>query len=181
MNSLRIYRKKTILGSKIILRRLKREDLKKSIAWLKDTEINKFLNSSLKDITRKQEIEWFNYINKSENDLVFAIIVKENGKFIGNCGLLKINFGDKSCEFGIFIGEKDYWGKGFGTDAIKTLIKFATEELKLNILRLNVYEYNYRAIKVYKKCGFVISCICDEKHFYNGKYWNTYLMEYKKQ
>jgi RimJ/RimL family protein N-acetyltransferase len=180
LNSLKNYKNKVIAGKKILLRKLKKGDLKYCIVWLRDPEVNKFLSHGLKDVTEDQELEWYDFISNSVNDLVFAIISKTNKKYIGNCGLHKINFDDKSCEFGIVIGEKNYWNKGFGSDAIKTLTQFAIYDLKLDKIKLNVYEYNHRAIKVYKNCGFLMVDKLKNHHFYSDRYWDTYIMEYKK-
>jgi len=181
LNHLKNYKNKIISGKKTILRRLKKSDLNNCVFWLKDPEVNKFLSQGLKDITKEQEVEWYNYIVNSSCDLVFAILVNNGKKYIGNCGLHKINFDERSCEFGIFIGEKNYWNRGLGSDAIKTLIQFAIEELKLNKLKLNVYEYNHRAIKVYKNCGFFTVDILKNQQNYDGKYWDTYVMEFTKK
>jgi len=79
--------------------------LKKSLAWLKDPTINKFLSQDFSDLTERQEEEWFNHMAKSEHDFIFAIDSKQ-GKFIGNCALHKINWFRRRAEFGIVIGDK---------------------------------------------------------------------------
>ena len=56
---------------------------------------------------------------------------------------------------GIGIGERDCWGKGYGTDAMRVVLRFAFVELNLHRVGLNVFEYNPRAIRSYEKAGFV--------------------------
>ena len=82
MNSLKNYKNKVIAGKKILLRKLKKGDLKYCIVWLRDPEVNKFLSHGLKDVTEDQELEWYDFISNSDNDLVFAIISKTNKKYI---------------------------------------------------------------------------------------------------
>jgi RimJ/RimL family protein N-acetyltransferase len=93
--------------------------------------------------------------------------------------LHKIDWLQKTCEFGIFIGDKDYWNKNYGTFATKAIARFVFKKLKFDKIRLQVYEYNHRAIKVYKTCGFVIEEVLKKNHLYNNIYWDTYVMEYK--
>ncbi len=167
-----------IYGVKTYLKKLNKTNLKKSIKWLKDPEINKYLSENIKNLTYNDELEWFYSISHSNNDIVFSINTIFENKYIGNCGIHKINYQDKTCEFGIFIGEKSYQNKGYGTDAIYTILKFVKEILNLKKIYLIVYEYNNRALKVYKKCGFNVISVLKNYHFYNLRYWDAYLMEY---
>lgn len=177
MTKLDTYNKQKIIGEKTIMRSLQRSDLRLCLCWLKDPEINKFLTQNFKDLTNEQESQWLEFIHNSNNDIVFAILTKKGKIYIGNCALHKINWEDKTCEFGILIGNKLYWNKGYGFDAIKSTVFFAFNDLKLSKILLYVYEYNHRAIKVYSKCGFKLKKILKKEHLYNKKYWDTYLME----
>ena len=106
-----------ISGKKTTLRLLRKGDLKKSLMWLKDPFVNIYLSHNFRDYTEDQELKWFEFIQSSNNDIVFAIEDKNNNLYIGNCALHKIQWDKKSCELGIFIGEKKYWNKGYGSDA----------------------------------------------------------------
>jgi len=170
---------KNISGKKIILRKLERCDLETSITWFKDPAINKFLSHNFKKLTIDEEFQWFNSIQLSNRDMVFAIIAKDKDKYIGNCGLHKIDWSGKTCELGIVIGNKEYWDKGYGSDVINSITDFAINKLNLLNIHLNVYEYNNRAIKAYTKCGFKLIKILKKNHFYNNKYWDTFIMEYR--
>jgi RimJ/RimL family protein N-acetyltransferase len=178
MNKLDVYNKQKIIGEKTIMRSLQRSDLRLSLCWLKDPEINKFLTQNFENLTDEQESQWLEFIHSSNKDIVFAILTKKGKIYIGNCGLHEINWEDKTCEFGILIGNKLYWNKGYGSDAIKSAVLFAVNDLKLSKILLYVYEYNQRAIRVYNKCGFKIKKILKKEHEYNKKYWDTYLMEF---
>jgi len=169
-----------IYGAKSNLRKLEKKDLQKSLMWLKDPSVNMYLSHNFRDYTEEQELKWFNFVQLSNNDIVFAIEDNYNNQYIGNCALHKIDWVEKSCELGIFIGEKNHLNKGYGSDAVKSIIKFAFNKLDLQSIRLTVYRYNHRAIKVYKNCGFRLIKIERENHFYNGKYWDTLVMELKK-
>lgn len=102
---------------------------------------------------------------------VFAIETKD-GQHIGNIEL-RINWVHRCAELGIPIGEKDYWGKGYGTDTVKTLLRFAFELLNLHRVYLQVAEFNTRGIRCYEKCGFVHEGRTRQGRFINGRYWDT--------
>ena len=179
MNSIENLKNKRITGERIYLRKIRKSDLPACVRWLSDPDVTKFLSDSVKDVTGEQELEWFNFIYSSPNDMVFAVVAKKDRIYIGNCGLHKIDWQQKTCEFGIFIGEQSYWDKGYGTEATRAIIDFVFKNLKLEKIRLLVYEYNPRAIKVYRDCGFVIEDVLKKDHLYNNIYWDTYAMEYK--
>ena len=169
-----------IFGKKTTLRVLSKKDLGKSLIWLKDPSVNMFLSHSFYDYTQEQEIKWFEFIQNSNNDVVFAIEDINTNLYIGNCALHKIDWENENCEMGIVIGEKDYWNKGYGSDAVRNVVNFAMFGLNLKSIKLEVYKDNRRAINVYKKSGFKLIKIEKKSHFYNGKYWDTLIMELKK-
>jgi len=173
----RAIKKLRVSEGKILIRPLKKKDLAQTILWLKDSEINKFLSANFKDIDLQKELDWLNEMNSSLIDFIFAVEDKKNKRYIGNCGLHKISWDKKSCEFGIVIGDKEYWGKKFGTDAINGILKIAFKKLKLIKMKLLVYEYNERAINAYKKCGFEIKEILTGDHLFDNRYWDTIVME----
>jgi RimJ/RimL family protein N-acetyltransferase len=179
----KIYNKHTvnkILGKKTILRLLEKRDLKKSLAWLKDPSVNMYLSQNFREYDEIKEQKWFEFIKSSNNDIVFAIEDIKKNLHIGNCALHKINWEKGCCEMGIMIGDKDYWDKGYGSDAIKSIIKLSLSVLRLKNIVLNVYSYNKRAIKVYKKLGFKVIQIQNKEHFYDGKFWDTLVMELRE-
>ena len=172
---------KKISGGKVTLCPLKKQHLARSLQWLTDPCVNKYLSHNFRDLTEDQEEKWFYYVQDSEQDMVFAIFDMETGLHIGNCALHKIDQKKSDCELGIVIGEKEYWDKGYGTDSVKVLTDFALGDLGLLRIRLNVYIYNHRAIKAYIKCGFEQIRVLKRNHLYNGKYWDTLVMEYAKK
>lgn len=172
---------KKISGGKVILRPLEKQDLTRSLQWLTNPLVNKYLSQNFKDLTGEQEEKWFDYIQDSQKDMVFAIIDRAAGLHIGNCALHKIDKIKDSCELGIVIGEKEYWDKGYGTDSVKVLVDFALMDLGLFRIRLNVYTYNHRAINTYSKCGFKLIRVLKRNHLYDGRYWDTLIMEYVEE
>lgn len=78
---------------------------------------------------------------------------------------------------GIFIGEKDYLSKGYGTEAIRLILDFGFNYMNLHNIKLELISFNERALKCYKKCGFVETGRTRENVFVNGKYYDTISMD----
>lgn len=171
------YPGNNILGAKTVVRKLQRRDLERSMTWLKDPSVNKFLSHDFNNLTVEQEEAWYDFLQNSKDDLVFAVLDKNDLKHIGNCALHKIDPMKNTCEIGIVIGEKKYWNRGFGSDAVKSVIRFVFNSLNISRILLNVYSYNKRAIRSYKKCGFVQVKVLEKNHFYDGEHWDTLVME----
>jgi len=110
------------------------------------------------------------------DNIVFAILTRAENKLIGNCGLHGVDPKNRSAVFGIFIGDKDYWDKGYGTDTTRTLLRFAFGELGLNRVELEVYAYNPRAMRAYEKAGFRRDGVRRQALFREGKFHDIYLM-----
>ncbi len=146
---MRYFRK--LEGSLCYLSPINPEDAERYTRWLNDIEVvaNLTLLSSLITLSGEREI-----LEKLSQEYVFAIVDRETDEPIGSCGLKNLDFINRTCEVGIFIGEKDYWGRGYGTEAMRLLLDFAFGILGLENVMLEVYEYNRRAISSYKKCGF---------------------------
>ena len=155
-----------LLGKKIILRPIKLTDASRFVTWLSDAEVNKF--TTRKSITLKDERKWIQRLVKiKKTEHHFAIDTKEE-IHIGSEGLF-LDLADKTARFGIMIGDKDYWNRGCGTDAIETILNYAFNRLKLHKIYLSVFSYNERAIRVYKKLGFKVEGVRREDIFYKNK------------
>ena len=117
-----------------------------------DIEVQKFISHKRKTYSLDGELEWIKS-KLEENAIIFSMIEKKTNEFIGNIEIMKIN--DNIGEIGIAITPKKQ-DKHFGQEAIKRLIEYAFNELNLEGLELNVYDFNPRGIKCYEKVGFVI-------------------------
>ena len=96
-------------------------------------------------------------VEEQKNDEIFFLIstLHEDRK-IGLIGLNGIRWVHGDAWVGIGLGERDYWGKGYGTDAMLVLQRYAFEELNLHRLSLTVFDYNQRAVRSYEKAGFIV-------------------------
>jgi RimJ/RimL family protein N-acetyltransferase len=108
-------------------------------------------------------------------DVSFAIETKD-GVHIGSTGLHGASPENRAAELGIMIGEKAYWSKGYGTDALATLVRFAFEEMNLNRIELHVFDFNQRAQASYRRCGFVEEGRMRDAHYAEGAYSDVVVM-----
>lgn len=129
-------------------------DAMTSWKWRNDPEVWKLTgNRPDRIITPEIEKAWIQDVLNDKSCKRFAICVEKTDEYIGNVQLTNIT--DEDAEFHIFIGERNYWGKGMGTQATVELITCAKQQLKLKSIYLFVNPDNLSAIKIYKKAGFV--------------------------
>lgn len=165
-------------GKLVKLRAYKEEDIEKAVEFINDEEVKKFLDSNIPfPMTKWQEEEWVRS-RKANADFTydFAIEDLETGKYIGGCSINECDVKNRTCTIGIMIGDKEYWSKGYGSDALKVLIKFIFEEVNMNKIKLKVFSFNTRAIACYKKVGFKEEGILKKELYRNGKYHDEILM-----
>ena len=115
-------------------------------------------------------------MNASTHEVLFGIVVRETDRLIGSTGLSQIDLRNQNAGFGIIIGEKSAWGKGYGTEATRLVVRHAFEELHLNRVQLHVYAYNLRGIRVYEKVGFRREGVLRQAHVYDNRFWDTVVM-----
>lgn len=165
-----------IRGKKVDLVALSMEYLPFYMRWFNDPEVTDMLGDPKFPLSEGKEREWVEQQVASKGDSrVFTVLTKK-GRPIGNTGFNQIDYQNKYAVLGIVIGEKDLWDKGYGEDAITTLMRFGFEELGLHKIELGVHSTNERAIACYKKCGFVLEG-CEREHdFYRGEYIDSLRM-----
>jgi len=163
------------VGSTIYLRALEREDAPLFVTWLNDPEVTQTLNV-YRPVDLTSEEEFIATIPKSEHDFVFGVAIRATDRLIGTTGLHDIDWKNRHAAFGINIGAKPEWGKGYGTEAAALTVQYAFETLNLHRVRLLVFESNARAIRTYEKVGFRREGVLREDHFHQGRYWNTITM-----
>lgn len=121
------------------------------LEMVNDIEVQKYISHKRKTYTLEGEIEWIKE-KINENATIYSMIEKETNEFIGNIEIMEIN--NNIGEIGIAITPKKQ-DKHYGQEAIKRLIDYSFEQLGLDGLELNVYDFNLRGIKCYEKVGFV--------------------------
>ena len=166
-----------ILGQTVRLRAIERDDLPTFVRWFNDPEVRRYLLMYM-PMSLAEEEKWFEEQLQKRDSRIFAIeaIDGDQPVHIGNIGIHDIDWKNRMTEVGIAIGEKDYWGRGYGSDALKTLLHFAFQEMNLHRVQLRVHDYNARAIRCYEKCGFQHEGRQRQALFRDGEYHDVLLM-----
>jgi diamine N-acetyltransferase len=177
-----------IYGESIRFRAVEREDLPTFVRWLNDPEVKQGVMIYY-PYSQAQEENWFEgMLKRPVDEHVMGIEVKEaatetvgdHWKLIGTVGFSTIDWRNRACEFGIMIGEKDYWNKGYGTEAVRLLTQYGFNTLNLHRVFLRVFENNPRAIRAYEKAGFVLEGRMRQAEFRDGKYMDVLIMSMLK-
>jgi RimJ/RimL family protein N-acetyltransferase len=167
-----------IYGERIRLRAIEREDLMQFVEWLNDPDVRRGLFLHI-PMSLAQEQNWFENMIKrpqAEQPLVIELALGSEWVMIGNCGIHQIDWRCRSATLGIFIGEKGYWNQGYGTEAMRLLLKHGFETLNLNRLDLLVNEDNPGAIHAYEKAGFVHEGRKRQAMYKGGHYLDMMIM-----
>jgi RimJ/RimL family protein N-acetyltransferase len=143
----------TLMGSKVKLRPKKLSDARNDYLWQTDPELARL------DAVSVPTIPFSQYLLDYSSELHFPTPTRHSfaietldGKHIGNC--VYYNETKEEAELGIMIGNRDYWDKGYGTDALATLIDYIFLKTNLKRLYLKTLDWNHRAQKCFQKCGF---------------------------
>ena len=125
--------------------------------WNRDSEYTRLLDDEPARLKSSKRIkEWLE--KELEEDqhshFFFTIRTLDEDKLIGFIGIFVTQWSHGNSWVGIGLGERDYWGKGYGTDAMRLILRYAFRELNLHRVSLGVFEYNPRAIRAYQKAGF---------------------------
>ncbi|HUP65512.1 MAG TPA: GNAT family protein [Thermoanaerobaculia bacterium] len=159
-----------IAGEQVILRALDSDDLDRCYRWMNDPQIVRTLKSRY-PIPIFREAEWLEEAVRGAGDQRhFAVERRDNREHIGNASIHDIDWVSRRAEFGLFIGEPSAWNRGFGGDAIRTLVRFAFDEMNLRKLRIDVFGYNERARHLLESNGFVNEGKLTGEFYRDGNY-----------
>ena len=169
---------KKLVGERIYLSPRSSEDAEKFTEWLNDFEVTDYLGRSGQIITLEAEKE---YLEKNNNpEATFAIVTLDENELLGTVSLERIDYINRTATLGIFIGNKEYHSKGYGTEAIRLILDYGFNYMNLHNIKLQLMSFNQRALKCYKKCGFKEVGRIRENKFINGKYYDTICMDILK-
>jgi len=125
--------------------------------WRMDSEFNRLADSNPSLPRSSKAIQ--KWLEKEAEEMgpaahVFTIRTLDGNRLIGDIGLHVVNWSGRDAFVGIAIGERELWGKGYGTDAMRAILRYGFTEINLRRVSLSVFEYNPRAIRSYEKAGF---------------------------
>jgi RimJ/RimL family protein N-acetyltransferase len=173
-------KKYVLKGKKCILEGIVEKDLPKFVKWLRDDRVNRYLSRDYSKQTLKDEKKWYNDTIKGKSEIAFGIYAMEDRKkkLIGSTTLMKIDDTHKNAEFGIVIGDMDYWGKGIGSEVTNMIIDFGFKVVNLNSIYLTVDKSNKAGQKIYRRAGFKKAGVLREHVKRKKGYSETIVMDF---
>jgi len=158
-------------GERVLLRAMTRDDLVKQWEFNNDLDVE-FAGGGDPPMPQSLERLQADFDRESakggRDDATFAIDV--DGRFIGACGLRNFNHTARTCELGIAIGDKAYWGQGYGRESVRLLVQYAFRYRNFRKVWLWVHAANERAIRAYRAAGFVEEGRLRQHVWSNGRY-----------
>lgn len=138
-------------GQWVRLRPIGAEDLPRLAAWDEDPEVTALTGKKFGGAGGSPQ-EW--YRRTRSGGRIRALGIEVRGDLIGEIEVDQIDWRLGTGELRILIGEKEHWGRGYGTDALRTLLRMAFGSWGLRTVYLRVYQENHRAVRLYRRCGF---------------------------
>ena len=141
-------------GEKVALGPLRRDLVPLYLTWINDFEVTRYLGRRFSIFTLEAEVEWYERAAKERDAVHFTMYDRPTMTPIGTTGLFRLDPENGTGTFGILIGEAQYRGRGYGTEATRLVLDYAFSALGLHNVMLQVLSTNERAIRAYRRAGF---------------------------
>jgi RimJ/RimL family protein N-acetyltransferase len=163
-------------GERVVLRRHRPANISAFQRWYADPEIARLARYQAAPM-RPEEIERF-FEARVVGPSTMAMAIHEIGteRLVGTCAFSQLDGENGSALYHITIGESDVWGRGYGTESTQLMLDHAFGTLGLHRIALFVFEFNERAIRAYRRCGFVIEGRSRESIWRDGRWWDEIAM-----
>lgn len=171
-----------IKGKLVGIRAVENTDLELLKNWRNNTEFRKNFRE-VRELNSINQENWFNKTNNSPNDYMFTIVSLEDNKPIGACGLLYINWINRSADFSFYIGINDYYidNIGLAKESVELLIKYGFDNLNLNKIWMELYEFDTKKLIFFQEqLNFKIDGKLRENCYEDGKYWDSFILSLLK-
>ncbi len=170
-----------IEGKRVRLRSFELSDVDEIMKHWNNMELRNLVGSVDRGpVARNEEEEWIRNTWKQRQErkaFTFAIETTTDNKLIGGTGLFSIDWTSRSAMAGISIYNPEYWGQGYGQEAMHLVLSFAFQNLNLNRIELGVFDFNKRAHKCYLKVGFKEIGRRRQRRFLDGRYHDEITMD----
>jgi len=166
---------RVLIGKRVYLKPLVKEDLVHLRKWSEDAEIRALIG----EVTPMSEADSEKFLHEvyaDSNRQWFVVVIKKNNQVIGEAGLLRMDPAWRATDVSVIIGEKEEWGKGYGTETILLLLDYAFRHLNFHRVAIGVVGFNQRAIRFWEKAGFRKEGVHRDEYYYDGKYYDFVMM-----
>lgn len=167
---------KLLQGERIYFSSISIDDMSLFAKWFSNVELQKYTTYDRVFPQTVSQAENFHKRGREQGRYAFMLRLLSDDTPIGNFSLKGFDWRNRSCEVGIAIGEPDYWGQGYGTEAMQIGLRYAFLELNLHRVELEVLASNERAIHSYEKVGFQREAVKRQALFRDGAYQDFVVM-----
>lgn len=163
-------------GALVRLRAPRAADAEAFYEWFNDREAVTGLGVRY-PVTRQVERDWVTGASRLSYGNVHFSVETHDGTLLGSCGLFDTQWPEnRSAQLGIALVNRAEWGKGYGTDTMRTLCRFGFEEMSLHRIELMVFATHTTALRVYEKVGFRVEAVARQAHWGDGEWVDDVLM-----
>lgn len=150
--------------------------------WINDDEVIRYSLSIFQKLKNNEQVKsWLVETIKDSGTFKKGIFLEGTDQLIGYAGICDLSSTNKSGEYFIFIGDKNFWGKGVGTEVTRHVLRIGFNELDLNRIMLTVSEPNVGGVKAYQRAGFRLEGKLREACFRDGAYHDKLVMSVLKK
>jgi RimJ/RimL family protein N-acetyltransferase len=143
-----------LIGEKVALGPLRRDLLPLYLRWFSDLQVTRTMSIRPGPVTEEATAEWYERVGASESDVFFTVYEYPGLRPIGGANLHQIDRRHRTAGFGVWIGEKECWGRGIGAEVTALTLDYGFTALGLHNIMLSVVSYNERGLRAYARAGF---------------------------
>jgi diamine N-acetyltransferase len=170
-----VSKQEILTGRRVYLRPFSRDDLPYIQKWSNDAELRKLIGE-VAPMSKAETEKWYQKLLDDKDRMWFVIVLKKGDQVIGEAGLLRMFRPWRSTDMTIIIGEKDSWGKGYGTDVGQLLLDYAFRRLDFHRISVGVVGFNKRALRFWESLGFKKEGVERDAHYYDNEYCDGIMM-----
>ncbi|MGG7151266.1 GNAT family N-acetyltransferase [Clostridium neonatale] len=167
-----------IRGNRIYLCAIEKEDLIELMKWRNEESFRKHFRE-YREINRTMQEKWYNdKVINDPNTIMFSIKNCLDDKLLGCCGLCYVNWINRNADLSLYIGWNEEYidDVGYAKEACELLFYYGFNQLGLNKIWTEIYEFDIKKKKLYDELGFNVDGILRENYFYDGKWWSSYIL-----
>lgn len=171
-----------INGEKVYLAAIEKSDLPKLMEWRNKPSFRKHFRE-YREINLDMQEKWYeDKVIGDKSTIMFSIKSVENHELLGCCGFCYINWIHRYADLSLYIGWNNTYidNEGYALEACKLLFNYGFSELNLNKIWTEIYEFDNKKKKLYESMNFKVDGVLRQNYFYNGKWWNSYILSLLK-
>ncbi len=175
MNNNGSARVEFLSGEKIYLRPIEQGDIALLHMWANDPEV-RGLTGEVRPSSYEGAVEFYQRIQKSEDRIWLAVVLRETDQVIGETGLLRMFPAWRTTDWSLIIGEKSVRGKGYGTEVARLMLDYAFGHQNFHRVAIGVVGFNTKALKFYEQIGFRQEGIQRDGYYHDHRYHDFVMM-----